>query len=585
MNKSKSFLTISIITLIITVIASAVTYAWFSWSTTSENETRIVTNMGAAKVYFNSGANITSAKLRPTIEKEDGIVKNITVKTSKDTAYKISFNLYLDVISIDDGLKDTTFKYALYKVGTADAVAEGNFSQNSLNSNLVTCTTNNTSHIVLVSDEAITTTKQEYKLYIWIDGTVDNPETMENQKFSFKLHADGQNATAGETLVQHITKLYTPNDTVENNQITYNLDTTHSLINDRFGTADVGLDSGNIRFYGPSPNNYIDIGDVYTEDTIIDNMDKNSLIINFFKNNGLSITDTDSCYKQLDCDINYVNLGESMGGAFEDATQCKNFLNYDIDDMCGTVTINAGTPRLYRIIGLFKDMKLSDGTKQDLVKVMRNDSIGYFAWDLTAEQNGLADNNWHDSTLMSILKNKFLLNSSNFSHYYLVIYSGATMSKTADFTEIGLNSLQNKIESVVWNLGNISSTSLSPGEMYQGERDECSNCAYESEWTGKIALAYPSDHFYGANLKECSANSMQCISANWMTTWTNGSAYEWLLNPNVSRTDYAWAKSTGYVSPANTVRFGFGVRPTFYLDPSLGIVSGDGSEGNPYVVR
>ncbi|MBQ9072453.1 MAG: hypothetical protein IJY25_04790 [Bacilli bacterium] len=61
------------------------------------------------------------------------------------------------------------------------------------------------------------------------------------------------------TLVQYITNLYSPNSTVTNNSITYNVDTTNGIIDDGLGgTVSSG---GNLRYYGESPNNYIDIGD------------------------------------------------------------------------------------------------------------------------------------------------------------------------------------------------------------------------------------------------------------------------------------------------------------------------------------
>ena len=99
MDKKKLFMIVSICILVITVIASSVTYAWYTWSTDENNETKIVTNIGTARVFYNGGANIENAVLKPTNNRlEDGIVKDITVKTDKETTYKISFNLYLDVI-------------------------------------------------------------------------------------------------------------------------------------------------------------------------------------------------------------------------------------------------------------------------------------------------------------------------------------------------------------------------------------------------------------------------------------------------------------------------------------------------------
>ena len=80
--------------------------------------------------------------------------------------------MYLDITSIDTGLKDESFRYELYK-GTTK-VKEGNFSDSYLTSNTVTCTKNNTNHIVLLTNESISTSKTQYTLYIWIDGSLVN---------------------------------------------------------------------------------------------------------------------------------------------------------------------------------------------------------------------------------------------------------------------------------------------------------------------------------------------------------------------------------------------------------------------------
>ena len=56
-----------------------------------------------------------------------------------------------------------------------------------------------------------------------------------------------------------ITNLYNNSDktAVTNNSITYNYATSVNLMNDRKGSMSTGIDSGNIRYYGANPNNYI----------------------------------------------------------------------------------------------------------------------------------------------------------------------------------------------------------------------------------------------------------------------------------------------------------------------------------------
>ncbi len=60
-------------------------------------------------------------------------------------------------------------------------------------------------------------------------------------------------------LVTYITNLYTSasKTTTTLDSVTYNLASSVGLMNDRFGSMSTGIDAGNIRYYGASPNNYI----------------------------------------------------------------------------------------------------------------------------------------------------------------------------------------------------------------------------------------------------------------------------------------------------------------------------------------
>ena len=190
-NKAKIYMIFSLVVLVIAVIVSG-TYAYYVWTTSDSDTTKIVAGIGAATVTFDGGSDI-SANLRPVSDKSKGIVKNINVKADTEG---LVFNMYLDITSIDTDLKDESFRYELYKGDTK--VKEGNFSDSYLTSNTVTCSKNNTNHIVLLTNESISTSKTSYTLYIWIDGeNYTNPNTMMNKTFSFKLHADGEGAVLG----------------------------------------------------------------------------------------------------------------------------------------------------------------------------------------------------------------------------------------------------------------------------------------------------------------------------------------------------------------------------------------------------
>ena len=100
----------------------------------------------------------------------------------------------MTVVALDDGLKDESFKYELYNDN--NLVVAGNFASSNVND-----------VINLLSGVEITSTPVTYTLYIWIDSNMDNPNTMYNQSFEFRLNAnatDEKLSITGEELTNQI---------------------------------------------------------------------------------------------------------------------------------------------------------------------------------------------------------------------------------------------------------------------------------------------------------------------------------------------------------------------------------------------
>ena len=110
-------------------------------------------------------------------------------------------------------------------------------------------------------------------------------------------------------------------------------------------------------------------------------------------------------------------------------------------------------------------------------------------------------------------------------------------------------------------------------------------------WTGKVAIPYPSDYGYAADLSLCqkqlgSYNDATCTANNWMKNiiTNNGSASGWLLTPSSNLAYYSRdVYSSGEVdnlginaSAAN------GVAPVLSLTSELDIGSGTGTSSSPY---
>ena len=524
MNKKKKIFLITGISLLVLIAIVGGTYAWYVWTTSDSDTTKIVAGVGAATVTFDGGSDI-SANLRPVSDKSKGIVKNISVKG--DTTGLV-FNLYLDMTTLDTNLKHESFKYEFYK-GTTK-VKEGNFSTTYLNSNTTTCSKNNTNHIVLLTNESISTSKTQYTLYIWIDGAnYTNPNTMMNKTFSFKLHADGEGAVLAKTAAETITELYTSaeKETIQNNSIDYHIAPSVSLMNDRLGGTTTDLDGGNIRYYGANPNNYI-----------------------------------------------YFN--------------CSDYSNQ-----------TSSTCETWRIIGVF-DGKL---------KLIKSESIGAYSWDnkdtSTGAENDTGKNDWTTARLMKLLNpsNYYKVDSNDNNLGQSLYYNSASgkcysgqnnATVDCDFTSTGIKNAEtrNMIAETTYNLGGWNSNSVYSNQIYEYERGTTVYSGRPTTWKGKIALAYPSDYGYAADLNQCKDKTLYdydnrtCTSNNWMKAiiTNNGSNTGWLLTPFSRLSYYAWyVDSDGFVNYYNGACNASGAVPVLSLSSELGIESGgDGSSSKPY---
>ena len=108
----------------------------------------------------------------------------------------------------------------------------------------------------------------------------------------------------------------------------------------------------------------------------------------------LSATDTTNfATDDLGNNIRYIGANPNIYVYFN----CSDYSNQS-DSTC----------EKWRIIGVFKNMTKSDGTKEDLVKIVKDDSLGNIIWDY--KKNGVGtstldygSNDWTDSQLMMML--------------------------------------------------------------------------------------------------------------------------------------------------------------------------------------
>ena len=204
-----------------------------------------------------------------------------------------------------------------------------------------------------------------------------------------------------------------------------------------------------------------------------------------------------------------------------------------------------------------------------------------------------------------------------------VWYNGSSnlRSATFDYTKRLSAGAQELIGDAKWYLGGFTYSSsdyssLIPSTMYTKERGTtvvipgitCSGTwcndgiTRATEWTGKVALIYPSDYGYATsggtttNRSACigtlSTNGNNSSGETWKNSsysdcYTNdwlklSSNYSWLLSPSSNYASYAfYVTHTGSIVNYDT-SVNNAVLPTVYLKSNVSISGGSGTLTDPY---
>ena len=289
----------------------------------------------------------------------------------------------------------------------------------------------------------------------------------------------------------------------------------------------------------------------------------------------------------------------------------------------------------WRIIGVFKNVTKEDGTKEDLVKIIKDERLNNtnITWDY--KKNGVGSsisdkgsNDWTDSQLMMMLnptnylKSGYTIESGvvkdsndqaiyqNMGSYYngtsgckpAMIASGEDFTCTSiDFTSTGLknDSTRNAIESVVWNLGGSSTyIDVTASMLYSRERGTNVYSGRPTTWTGKIGLMYPSDYGY-ATAGGTTTNRAACL-AKKLIIWNESdvsdcknndylykSGYEqWTLAPgSYNSTPVFYVTVNGFVT-TRIANYTGEVWPVAFLKSNILLSGvGDGSSISPYNLK
>ena len=252
---------------------------------------------------------------------------------------------------------------------------------------------------------------------------------------------------------------------------------------------------------------------------------------------------------------------------------------------------SSSTCETWRIIGIV------DGK----MKIIRGSQIGTYSWDTSdsSTNSGYGVNEWSQADLMKLLNSGYDSESVGGSLYWNAksgtCYNGSSNATTScNFTSTGLKNpeTRNLIAETTYYTRGHNSSSIYVNAMYDKERVSgtvvSATPTRTLTWTGKVAVAYPSDYGYAADLSLCqkqlgSYNDATCTANNWMKSILAPN-YGWLLTPHSGFADLAWfVTSSGYVYNFNGNAFGAGgVAPVLSLTSELDIGSGTGTSSSPY---
>ena len=236
MSKGKEILTI----LLLTMVIGTGTLAWIVWS--SKDNTKMNVTIGdLADVSFKTGNDINISNLSPSFYYDDGALTEFSIRKKKGLAMTLNTNIYLDITSISNELKNDNFKYVLL------SSSDGNTYNEVISSSFKDASVGK---LDIVTDSPLTDGKTYYKFYIWIDGNNENNETMQGK--SMKASLNVKVATPPANFVEELDD----GTTGDSGSGVYKV--THNAIPASSSATGSEIPAvTDYRYYGPSPNNYI----------------------------------------------------------------------------------------------------------------------------------------------------------------------------------------------------------------------------------------------------------------------------------------------------------------------------------------
>ena len=222
---------------------------------------------------------------------------------------------------------------------------------------------------------------------------------------------------------------------------------------------------------------------------------------------------------------------------------------------------------IWRIIGIIPTEDIS-GNVENRFKIIKEESVGTMKWNTSKDTVTDSYNNWTAATLNTYLNNDY---------YNTLTTDAKNMIGTTKYYLGGYDYVADITSDVMWQYERKNEANRT-GHYYG------TNPIMQNDLSKKIALMYASDYGYAAS-KTCTVSLVYYDNSNCKTVnnWLDKSQYEWLL-PQLSIDGHFTLDvfDVGGVSSAVTHDFDGAVRPVLTLLSNVKILSGSGTNSDPY---
>ena len=633
MEKTNKKLAIVSILLAVIITGIGVSFGYFIWNST--NNTDISFTVEGAVVELSDGTDIKGANLMPVINYTAGgsdvVKKDIKIKLKDNVTSDVTVDFKLKINSIDSGLNHSSFKYNLVNA-SGTSISSGDFATSKAGDSISLLSLSST-------NGTLTTSLTDYILYIYIDGTVDNPSSMMNQSFDFSFVVDGSNSTVDHISAVKKVESLDDGSTGDSGSGVYKV--THNAIPAESSATGSEIPAvTDYRYYGPNPNNYILLPDMNTtesrcmindkellnpsmgewpanfdcENEVVYKLDGGSSVNLYIPASTFEIVAPAGSMTYNETNNKCLYNGSSIGSMYEgniDKNVCMKLsvielplqgtssaLITKMNDKPHKLNVKNG---LYRIIGSIYDER----SKTNRLKVIKatpltDGTTSLYSWDADISNKSYT-NIWSTPTsgnfsnslssgasIMKLLNSGAWWNGTSGTYDNFYIDKEVPETINVNFTNYKLSDkAKSNIDISRYYLGGYNNNPPLTNEMYGYERG---TLRYDENrplyWDGMVGLMYPSDYGYAAGNVCATGTELfnyfgECSNKDWLyKTGVN----QWLMSP-YSGYSY-FVLNVGFDGQVNGYHsnFALAVSPVFYLSSSASITGGNGTLDAPYIL-